>query len=555
MLKQLDISNFAIIQQLSLTLDNGLIALTGETGAGKSILLGAMQLLLGARADTQSLLDKSAKCSVEGSFTDFDAAEVNKRLVEFDIDILDNHEIILRREISASGRSRAFVNDTPVNIAQLESIAQLLVDIHRQFDTIELKDKHKQLQIIDAIGNCAAEKANFAEGYEQLKLAQQALNTLKQEKASLLKEYEYNAFLLKELDDINLDKVDAIEIERNINLLNNAEALSQALQQSTSDLLTREHSNAIAIVKQCLQKLEAFQNMSESLADVVPRLKTVYIELKDLAAEIESLSETIVYDEQRLDELNALQHTLNKLLLKHNSTSVTDLLAIREELAAKVLVANNIDEHIAAAEKKVQVVTADCTTKAKTLSAKRIKTIASLQKALLSKLKQVGLANMHVEVQCKSVALCESGIDDIAILVDANGTGKMQEISKVASGGELSRLMLCLKSLMADAAALPTLIFDEIDTGISGEVALQVGRMMQDLAKKHQIITVTHLPQIASKAKQHWHIYKQASDKGTLHTQVQELSGDARLNKIAEMISGAEVTQSALTTAIELSKN
>ncbi len=549
MLTKLFIKNFAIISQLDLQFQNGLIALTGETGAGKSIILGAINLLLGARADSNSLYNIEEKCVIEAHFSAKQNHAAKLFLQANDIESHD--EIIIRREIQSNGRSRAFVNDTPVVLNQLASLGEMLIDLHRQFDTQEVKDSDYQLEVLDTIATNSSTIAEYSLKYKTWKEATNYLNQMQTEQMNLRKEHDYNQFLFDELDKISLKENEIENAEEELAILANAEGLKENLNKA---LLTLQNSEAPIIVelKSTINLLNHHATTIKKLQPLLERINISLIELKDIAAELESIEESIELDQ---DKLNIILDRFNegtRLLKKHNLTSTDQLLHLQAALAEKLLKVTNADLQIAEAKENVNIAYQDMLSIAELLTEQRNKAALQAMQQVNDLLPKVGMPAANLKIELQSVACNAHGCDKVLFLFDANKTNKYLPIAKAASGGELSRLMLCIKSLLAKANGLSTLVFDEIDTGISGEVAKQVGLILQELSVHHQIVTVTHLPQIAAKAQHHLFVYKSADADGSIRTKVKLLSTQERITHIAEMLSGSQPTETALQTAKEL---
>jgi DNA repair protein RecN (Recombination protein N) len=547
-LTKLYIKNFAIISKLELHFNNGLIALTGETGAGKSIILGAINLILGGRADSNSLYNKEDKCVIEAIFENNTNA-ANSFLKKNDIECHD--EIIIRREIQSNGRSRAFINDSPVVLQQLELLGEYLIDLHRQFDTLDVKDSDYQLEIIDTIGNHAKIIDAYTAQYKIWKTATNHLQTLQKEQTQLRQEFDYHQFLHTELEKINLQPDEIENAEQELAILSNAEEIKATLVQSNFALQNSENPIVVEL-KNCINQLNHHAGKIKVLVPILERMNTCLIELKDIASELEEMEENIELDENRLNIILDKYNEGTRLLKKHNLATTNELIALQADLSQKLLKVNNAEQQIVDAQEQVQIGYQDLLLIAKQLTAAREKAVASATKQVNALLPKVGMPAAILKIEMQSITCQNNGADKITFLFDANKTNKFLPIAKAASGGELSRLMLCIKSLLAKANQLSTLVFDEIDTGISGEVAKQVAIILQELSAHHQIVTVTHLPQIAAKAQHHLYVYKSADADGSIRTKVKTLNQQERIAHIAEMLSGTSPTETALQTAKEL---
>ncbi len=551
MLTRLHIKNYAIIDEIEIDFSDKLNIITGETGAGKSILMGALSLILGERADSSSLVSKDKKCFIEGTFSIANNKAVTAYLqsLEEDMDI-DHSELVLRREIAPTGKSRAFINDTPASLQTLRGVASLLVDLHQQFDTLELGNTDFQRTVIDALASNENLLQSFTNSYQAYLSAQKKLAALLAQKEAFTKEADYNQFLLDEFEELQLQTNELELMEQELVLLNNAEGIKTALA-GTSHALAYAETPVVSVVKQMLQQLQPFTSVYEGVSELINRLQVTHIELQDIASELSRLENTISTNEERLHTINERMAAGFKLLKKHSVTTTQELLDIWASLAEKLLAVQNIDDAIAAHTKQEKETLAAATDIATKISVARKSQAAPLQKSVNTLLAQVGMPNASIQVSITNTNLNAFGTDQIEFLFDANKSGKYESIKKVASGGELSRLMLCIKSLVATSVNLPTLIFDEIDTGISGEAAKQVGIIMQGLAASRQIICITHQPQIAGKANAHFFVYKQSKESG-IATHIKRLSKAERINAIAQMLSGEQPTPAAIATATEM---
>lgn len=552
MLKKLFIQNYAIIDEIEIDFSAKLNIITGETGAGKSILMGALSLILGDRADSSVLLDRTRKSVAEGTFETNGRKEIKAFLKEYDLDT--EEELVIRREIAANGKSRAFVNDTPVNLEQLRQLSSLLVDLHRQFDTLDLGASDFQRDVLDALAGHATLLQQYRSSYMQWQHSRKELDDLQQQKNQFTKEYDYNKFQYDELEEAALKENELEEAEATLKLLSNSEGIKGALTKVAYELNEGEQP-MVQQLKSLLNQLQSFAGFHTDLPALVQRLQSAQIELQDIADEVERINDHVQYDPQRIEQLNDRIAIGYKLFKKHGVKTTAELLAIKEALEEKLQAVLNIDEAIQGKEKAVQQLQQEALALAKNISANRIKQIKPLQDKVNKLLAQVGMPNARLQVDAQQVeALQAHGLDVIEFLFDANKSNRFEPIRKVASGGELSRLMLCIKSLVAQSLDLGTLIFDEIDTGISGEAAKQVGIIMKDLAKKRQLISITHQPQIAGKADAHFFVYKQIKGE-TIKTNIKLLTQEERITAIAKMLSGEKPTAAALENAREMVMN
>ena len=551
MLQKLHIQNYAIIDDLSIDFQHHLNIITGETGAGKSILMGALSLILGERADSSVLLQKEKKCVVEGWFD----ADKNKFIQQFlSANDLDAEEVLLvRREIAVNGKSRAFINDTPVTLAQLKELNSLLVDLHQQFDTLELGDSSFQREVLDALAGNGDLLQQYSSLYKQYLIAKKELEALQQQQTAANATYDYNKFLHDELETAALKPNELEDLDAELKLLSNAENIKQQLGAVYYELKDSEQP-MVQQLKALYNKLQGLTQYHTGIEELNKRLQSAQIELKDIADELETIGTGVQYSPERFQLVNDRIALGYKLLKKHGVTATTELLVIQETLQQKLNDVLNITEAIAAKETLAASLLKQCEQVAKTISANRNKAVKPFTEKVNGLLKQVGMPNAQIKVEVTATALNHFGSDSIAFLFDANKSNRFEPLHKVASGGELSRLMLCIKSLVAQKLQLPTLIFDEIDTGISGEAAKQVGNIMKDLAKNHQLISITHQPQIAAKANAHYFVYK-AIKGDKIITAVKLLSNDERITAIAQMLSGEKPTAAALQNAREMVGN
>jgi DNA repair protein RecN (Recombination protein N) len=551
MLKSLYIQNYAIIEELSITFSDHLNIITGETGAGKSIVMGALSLILGERADTTVLLSREKKCYVEGTFGIDGKAEIKEFLKENDLDAED--ELVIRREITSNGKSRAFINDTPVNLIQLQQLSATLVDLHQQFNTLQLGETEFQRTVVDALaGNTAAVK-NYQSIFYRLQQVKRSLAELEEQKRQFNKEADYTKFLYDELKEAALKENELEDTEAELKLLSNAEGIKEALTKAYFTLQESELP-MVQQLKALSNQLQSFASHHPDMNSIVERLHSVQIELKDIADEIDRLNEHVNCDPKKIDLLNEKLALGYRLLKKHGVQTTNQLLEVQHQLESKLQAVLNIDDSIVLKEKELKQLALEAEAAAGKISEARHKQVKPLEDKVNALLVQVGMPNARLKVEIKETVLQPSGKDEIAFLFDANKSRQFAPISKVASGGELSRLMLCIKSLVAASIDLPTMIFDEIDSGISGEAARQVGAILKELAGRRQIICITHQPQIAGRANLHFYVYKEIVGDA-VKTNIRRLSQDERITAIAKMLSGEKPTAAALENAREMVMN
>lgn len=548
MLKKLSIQNYAIIDEITIDFSPELNIITGETGAGKSILMGALSLILGERADSSVLVNTQKKCFIEGTFTVDAKKQVTAFFQENEFDV--EEELVLRREIAANGKSRAFINDTPATLQQLKGLASLLVDLHQQFDTLELGDSDFQRQVMDALAGNETTLASYQKAYQQWQTAGKELLALQQQKTDFNKELDYHQFLFNELNEINLKDNELEDLDAELKLLSNAEGIKTTLSKVYFDLKESEQP-LVQVLKQLINQLQGYASYHPDLTGVIERMQSAQIELQDISDEVDRINDAVNYDEQRIEFINQRLMEGYKLVKKHGVQNTNQLLAIQTELEEKLKAVLEIDDSIAAKEKQAAALFTEANTLAEKISKARHKQVNPLAEKVNHLLTQVGMPNARLKVELKETALQASGKDQIDFLFDANKSNRFEPIRKVASGGELSRLMLCIKSLVAQSIDLPTMIFDEIDTGISGEAAKQVGLIMKGLASNRQIICITHQPQIAGKANAHFFVYKEIRNDA-VKTNIRLLDQDERITAIARMLSGEKPTAAALENAREM---
>ncbi|MCP2043533.1 DNA repair protein RecN [Pontibacter sp. HSC-36F09] len=556
MLIDLKIKNYALIEQLEMNPSPVLNIITGETGAGKSIMLGAIGLLLGNRADSKLLFNQEQKCVIEGVF---DISQYNLKEVFVAEDLDFDEQCILRREISPSGKSRAFVNDTPVTLDVLRKIGENLMDIHSQHDTLQLGDTSFQLNILDIYagntsldiyaGNLSYLK-DYNETFRRYKKLDGDYKKLTDQLAQAQKELDYNTFLLNELEEINLQQDEQEQLETELKELENAEDIKLKLTQAVQ-FLTESEFNITSALKDTVQLINQLAAFSPKYEELRTRTESCMIELNDVAGELEDAERRTEADPARTTEVQERLNTIYTLQRKHQVQTIAELLEIQRELENKVGSVLNLDNALSSTEKAMKEAEKEMLEKAAVLSERRKASFGQFEKELYTLLAELGMPNARIVIQHKAAAPTATGTDEISILFSANKGAQPQSLVKAASGGEFSRLMLSIKYMLADKTALPTIVFDEIDTGISGEVAVKVGKMMQQMAQKHQIIAISHLPQIAAQGNSHYFVYKHDTEDRTI-SRIKKLSEKERVDEIAHMIAGANPSASAYKSAKEL---
>ena len=557
MLQKLSISNYALIDNLEISFDKGLNILTGETGAGKSIILGALSLILGQRAESRYFFNQQKKCVIEGTFR---IADFQLKNFFEDNDLDYEAETVLRREISADGKSRSFVNDTPVNLNALKLLGEKLIDIHSQHATMEINDPEFQLLVVDSVAKHPELLDDYQAKFRAYKKSVAKLQQLIEESDKAKADLDYYQFQYDELEKAGLSADEQEQLEQELYALNNAEEIKRNLL-SANYLVQDSDAAALSQLREAGQQLGSLAKFNSQIEELQERLSSTIIELKDIAAEIETIEQRTHTDEPRAADVNTRLSAIYNLQKKHRVNSNAELLQLQDELSGKIQQAVFGDEVI---EKLQQQLDADkkvLEQLAGQLSANRIKAIPVIETEVLQTLAEMGMSNSALKIELTNAqtagrnaslgGLGENGVDVVKFLFSANKGHALAEMSKVASGGELSRLMLSIKSLIAKNTALPTIIFDEIDTGVSGEVANKVGQIMEQLTNNLQVITITHLPQIASKGQSHYFVYKD-DEADTTRTRIKQLDANERILEIAKMLSGDKPGESALQNAREL---
>lgn len=551
MLRKLSIQNYAIIDELQVSFSDGLNIITGETGAGKSILMGALNLILGQRADSSVLQDKEKKCIIEGQFSVQQNNKITAFFTENDLD--SEKEILIRREIASNGKSRSFINDTPVNLSQVKELSVLLVDLHQQFDTLDLGTENFQREVLDAFAGNSELLQKLKEQFASYIKLKQELGLIQEAQANADKELDYNRFLFDELEELSLKENELEELDAELKLLSNAEHVKQQLSGIYFELKDSEQP-LLQQLKALQNRLSGLQQYHTSISVLCDRLSAASIEIKDVADELEHIDQDVQFDPERIEIINERLSAGYKLLKKHAVNDTAQLLQIQRRLREKLDDVLNISAAIEKLETETKKLFNECLKTAESISSNRTKHTKAFSDQVNKLLAQVGMPNALMKIELSRRDLTETGIDDIEFLFDANKSKRFEPLSKVASGGELSRLMLIIKSLVAKKLQLPTLIFDEIDTGISGEAARQVGIIMKELSAGHQLVSITHQPQIAARADAHYFVYKEIrADK--IATSIRLLDNDERIMAIAKMLSGERPTAAAMENAREMVAN
>lgn len=548
MILSLSIKNYALIEDIQVPLTKGLTIITGETGAGKSILLGALGLLLGKRADLGSVKDATQKCIIEGEFS-LKGYGLQPLFKDHDLDY-DVHTII-RREILPSGKSRAFVNDTPVGLSQLQALGGYLVDIHSQQETNSFATEVFQLEVLDALAGNAPILQGYQNALSEFTSISKQLEKQLSQKEAALKELDYHTFLQQELMEASLHTIDQQALETNYNTLNNAEEIQGSFAE-IEQLFSQENTGIIDSVKQARSLLNNISKYAPSYQELYDRLHSVTLELEDVISSIENTSEDLQVDPTELFRINEVLQTLYRLQHKHSVSSVKELADIESNLSSKIYNSQHLDTTIETLEKEKQKLTQALLKLAKDLHDNRVEALPMLQQKLEAYLSLLGLPNAKFKVEfTTSPTFKKSGTDSLAVYFTANKGGNFGLLKKVASGGEMSRIMLSVKALLSQYKKLPTIVFDEIDTGVSGEIALKMAYIMGEMSTHMQILSITHLPQIAAKGEQHIKVYKEDRQNTTV-THLKQLSQEERIVEIAQMIGGKNITDTTLANAKEL---
>jgi DNA repair protein RecN (Recombination protein N) len=548
MLQKLSIRNYALIDNLEIDLNGGLNIVTGETGAGKSIILGALSLILGQRAESRYFFNQEKKCVIEGLFT---LEDENIRFIFEQNDLDFFKETILRREISIDGKSRSFVNDTPVNLNLLKTIGEQLIAIHSQHATQEINNPDFQLAILDALADHQALLDSYKTGFKQLKTDQTTLKTLLAKADEDRKKQDYEQFLYDELASVKLKVHEQEELEMELEKLNHAETIKRSILIA-SGLLNENDSSVINLLKEASQQLSHVEKYDIEINSLYERLRSNIIEIKDIANELSIIEANTIHDENRLTVVQERLDIIYSLQQKHRVNHISELLAIQQELENNLHQLQHSDEKIEQLKISIENQTSTLTGQANELHKNRLKAIQKVEKEISETLKNMVMPNAKLVVNLDSLnELGKNGLDTVQLLFSANAGHQPAPIAKIASGGELSRLMLAIKALLAKHTALPTLIFDEIDTGISGETALKVGEVIAKLGENMQILAITHLPQIAAKGQSHYFVHKDERHNKTT-TGIKKLLHEERIVVIAEMLSGKNPGESALKNAKEL---
>lgn len=549
MIKKLSVSNYTLIDELHIDFSAGFSVITGETGAGKSIILGALSLILGQRADLKSLRRSDEKAVIEGVF-DIASYHLRDFFDENELDY-DEGECILRREILPSGKSRAFINDTPVSLAQLKTLGEQLIDIHSQHQNMLLADSRFQLRVVDTMAGDAALLADYREHYRRWRERLQAYTRLQEENRSGREEEDYLRYQLAQLDEAHLQEGEQEELEAELQTLQHAEEIKNELAV-LQEFLHAEETGVVSLLNATLSRMRALSRLYPEVDEWAGRLESDYIDLKDIASTVDRSQENLNMDPERLTWVENRLDTYYSLQQKHRLASAAELLALRDSFAERLARIENYDEELAALKHEVDEAESQVRNLAERLTRVRRQSAANISSTLTERVKPLGMPHLQFEIEVSTrQQFDETGGDAIRFLFSANKNQPLQPVSEVASGGEISRLMLSLKALVAHAMALPTIVFDEVDTGVSGEIADKMARIMRDMSRCMQVISITHLPQVAAWGQTHYRVYKIDTATATA-THLVRLTDSERVEEIARMLSGSSLTAAALDNAREL---
>lgn len=551
MLKQLYIKNFTLIDTLDIQLHPGFSVITGETGAGKSIILGAIGLLLGQRADSKTIKQGADKCVIEAHF-DLSRYQMETFFTDNDIEY-DAQDTIIRRELTAAGKSRAFINDTPVPLSTLKELGEQLVDVHSQHQNLLLQKQDFQLSVVDIIADDAREQEAYRQSFNDYHEAQRQLQELKDSIIQNRQQADFLGFQYNELCDARLADGEQEELEQRSETMTHAEDIKSALYEA-DNTLQAEQTGVVTSLRNAATALKGISRVFPAATELAERIDTAYIELKDIAQEVSSHLEDVDFDPAELDAVNARLDRIYDLQKKYHADSVTELIVLRDDIGKKLSAIENSDEALQEMETRCQQLKASCQQQADILTRQRTKAARQIEKEMQQRLVPLGMPNVRFAINIEQTELSRSGHDHVSFLFSANTSTPLQPVAQVASGGEIARVMLSLKVMISGAVKLPTIIFDEIDTGVSGRVAEQMAQLMQEMGSHdRQVISITHLPQIAAIGTSHYKVAKSETANGTTST-MKELTPDERVNEIAQMLSGSDVTAAAIQNAKELLK-
>lgn len=551
MLQQLYIKNFTLIDELNIELHPGFSVITGETGAGKSIILGAIGLLLGQRADSKSIKQGADRCVIEAHF-DLSRYDLKPFFDENDIEY-DDHDTIIRRELTAAGKSRAFINDTPVALTMLKELGDQLMDVHSQHQNLLLNKQDFQLNVVDILANDSKELEAYQQSFANYQQKTKELNQLREEIERNRQNADFLQFQFEELEAAHLMEGEQEELEQQSETMSHAEDIKTALYEA-DNALNGEEYGVVSQVKSAYNALNGISKVMPKTAELTERLDSCRIELKDIAEEVSQLLERTDFDPAELENINNRLDRLYELEKKYHAESVEELIEQRDNLKQKLLHIENSDEAVSEMEKEVAHLRSLCAQRAETISKMRQATAQQMRNQLAQRLEALGMPHARFDVSITKTELGKNGQDNVAFLFSANTSTPLQPVSQVASGGEIARVMLSLKAMISGAVKLPTIIFDEIDTGVSGKIAEKMAQIMQEMGRtERQVISITHLPQIAALGSHHYRVSKEETKNGTI-SHMTELTSEERITEIAQMLSGSDVSDAAIQNAKELLK-
>lgn len=550
MLKQLYIKNFTLIDELDIQLFPGFSVITGETGAGKSIILGALSLLLGQRADSKSIKSGCARCVIEAHF-DLSNYQLESIFVDNDIDY-DAKDCIFRRELTATGKSRSFINDTPVPLTVMKAIGQQLVDIHSQHQNLLLQEEDFQLNVVDIIAQDDKQLADYQEAFRNYMAARKAVVQMEESIAKAAENEDFLRFQYNELKEAQLQPGQQAELERESEMLSHVEDIKNALY-ATEGILSGDEANVVEHLREASRTIEGIREVFADAAEVAERINSCYIELKDIASEVSRMYAHTDFDPKRLDAVNDQLDTIYTLEKKHHVETVEELITLHNHLLEQLNHLDNSSEEIEALRQQEKTAKEKAVKKAAELTSLRKKSAQKVEKEMKSRLIPLGIPNVRFSVDISSTGqLTEKGADKVAFLFSANTSTPMQPVAQIASGGEIARVMLSLKAMISGTVKLPTIIFDEIDTGVSGRVAEMMAKIMQEMGlSDRQVVSITHLPQIAALGTHHYKVFKEETQEGT-KSRMHLLNEEGRIQEIAQMLSGSDITAAAISNAKEL---
>ena len=549
MLKQLYIKNFTLIDELNIQFHQGFSVITGETGAGKSIILGAIALLLGQRADTKSIKQGRDKCVVEAHF-DLSRYDMQEFFLQNDIDY-DDTDCIIRREINSNGKSRGFINDQPAAIGLMRELGEHLIDIHSQHQNLLLNKEDFQLNIVDILAKDDDIRQAYRQSYEAYKAAVAQLEALKEEIQKNLQNEDFLRFQTKELEEANLVAGEQEELETLTQMLNHAEEIKSSLY-NTSNILTQDDGGVVNSLKEACANLHNIEEVFPEIKELSQRLEACFIELKDISHDVDRQVDKIDFDPKQLDDANLRLDTIYTLEKKYHAATTEELIEILAELKKRIELFDHSDENLKRQQEIVEKLEATCRQQAAKLSQQRAVAAKKIETELLKRLVPLGIAKARFSILLQEKPLSHDGQDKISFLFSANSTTDMQPISQVASGGEIARVMLSLKAMISGVVKLPTIIFDEIDTGVSGRAAEMMGQIMYEMGlSNRQVISITHLPQIAARGTTHYKVSKEETDMGTI-SNMKILTTEERVAEVAQMLSGSNITEAAISNAKDL---